>query len=51
MTQCETCLWYGKCWSTSLCDDYSPIELDYDQIIEARKEDFQTEWFEYIKDQ
>ena len=48
MSKCEKCLWYGQCHADGDCDDFSPVELDMEQIIEEKRYEFDQEWLEYL---
>ena len=51
---CKFCIYNDSCHSESVCDDYSPIHIDIEEIelealIEKRREEFRKEWFAYIQ--
>lgn len=46
MLKCNDCVWGEQCGSGKTCEDYTPIELDYDEIIEQNRIEFYTEWYE-----
>lgn len=48
MPKCENCLWHRQCHTDGDCDDFSPAELDIEQVIEERYCEFKQEWEEYI---
>lgn len=52
---CSNCVWGHQCMEDSeeVCMDYELCEIEYelDEITyEKEREDFLTEWFEYIED-
>ena len=52
MRDCRKCIFFTNCPKYYYeCDAYSPIEEDdVDQIIETGRQEFISEWYEYIKD-
>lgn len=47
MAKCNECLWFDQCRTSGYCPDFSPVEVDYDAIIEGKREEFEREWAEY----
>lgn len=45
--RCNECLWSNQCWTNEPCTDFFPINIDYDEIIEERRQEFEREWEEY----
>lgn len=51
--QCDNCYYFDSCACGALCENYTPLVDDYDNIsefIEAGREEYRTAWFDYIKD-
>lgn len=51
---CSSCYFGGKCSSSHICDNYSPItELDDEDIelmVESERWTFFDEWQQYVKE-
>lgn len=52
-SQCERCLFYGKCFTNKKCEYYTPLDEysddEYiDNAIENGRDEYRREWFQYI---
>lgn len=50
MASCKKCLWYGRCYTAGECDDFTPVEIDVESLIEDERFSFYEEWKQYIKE-
>lgn len=50
MSVCMMCMWYEQCGSLEPCEDFDPVEQDFDDAIQRARELFMDEWNEYIQD-
>ena len=44
---CSMCLWAEQCACDQTCDDYTPLDLDIDLLIEAARADYRCSFAEY----
>lgn len=48
MAACDKCLWRDKCHTMGECTDYTPIDVDVEQMIEEGRYEFRGEWNIYV---
>lgn len=51
--KCSDCYYGDKCPSSSVCEFYTPVgeeaeDLEVEEFIEQQRKEFQEEWDEYI---
>lgn len=47
---CKQCLYFDDCDADRVCEDYTPLGDDVDELIESRRAEFHEEWFQYIEE-